>query len=293
MGDDGDAVEAEQGHAAVLVGIGLFVDGFEGGLGQERADLGAGGTHELPLHHGEDGVGQGLGGFEQDIAGEAVCDDDVWGLVPEVVAFNIADEIEASGFAQELAGFFDQSIAFFLLGAVRHEADSGIGAIEHVACVSRAHDGVLQEVEGLAVGVGTGVDEHPVSGEGGHHGGDSGALDVREGAQFDEGSGDGRAGVACTDDGVSATFFDEVHSAGDGAVFLFAHGIQAGITHVHDLGSVDDLEFGTGHALGGEFGADAIFLTDEVDFFNRTQLTERELDPSDGVGRGVVATHDV
>lgn len=293
VGDDGDAVEAEEGHAAGFVGIGLFVDGFEGGFGEDATDFGTGGAHDFAFDHLEDGVGEGFGGFEEDIAGEAVGDDDVGGFVPEVMAFDIADEVEAGGFAQEFAGFLDEGVAFVLFGAVGHEANGGVGAAEDVAGVGGAHDGVLEEVEGLAIGIGAGVDEDPVAGERGHHGGDGGALDVGEGAEFDEGGGDGGAGVAGADDGVGSVFFDEVDGAGDGAVFFAADGVEAGVGHVDDLAGVDDFEFGAGDALGFEFGLDAVFLADEVDFFDVSQLSERELDPSDGVGWGVIATHDV
>ena len=169
-----------------------------------------------------------------------------------------------------------------------------MGDAEHVPGEGVAHDGVLHEVGGFAVRIGTGVDEHPVFRERGHDAGDGGALNVGDGAQFDERGGDGGAGVTSADDGVSTSIFDQIDGAGDGAVFFLPHGIEAAVAHIDDLRCGDDFELGAHfEALGGHFALHDLRDADEENLLDLRQGLEGELDAANRVLRGVIAAHDI
>ena len=242
MGDDADAVDAEEGAAAVVFVVHFVEGGLHGWLeeaGEDFAWEGSGEGFFEEVHHG---AGDAFGAFEEDVADEAVADGDVDVGVGEVAAFDVAAEVEAGGVAEhveDLAGYFG-AFAFFL--AVAHETDDWVFDAEEVLHVDAAHDGLLEEVDGAAVDAGTGVDEEAGAVEVREGSADGGAFDAAEGAEFDGGGGDGCAGVASADDGLGAALFDEIGGDGDGAVLFLADGFDGAVVHVDDLGGVDDFD---------------------------------------------------
>ena len=100
-------------------------------------------------HH----LGDSLGGFEHDVADEAVADDDVGGAVVDIGTFDVAVKIEMAG-AQKLARASDILIALELFGANIEQAHTGVflaldGRGQHCT-----HDGELKQMLGSALRIG-------------------------------------------------------------------------------------------------------------------------------------------
>src|SRR5213075_1158779 len=127
--------------------------------------------------------------LEHDVADESVRHDHFHAIGEKVVAFDIADEIQV-GEPAKPGGFAGQLRAFAFLGAVAEDADAGRLAPEQFARVDRAHDGELDQLRGLALVVGAGVDEDELAAAGGDDDGDGGPVDGIETVEFEGGGGD-------------------------------------------------------------------------------------------------------
>ena len=84
--------------------------------------------------------------------------DDIHAAGEEVVALDVADEVEAE-LGAEAGGLAGQLGALGFLGPVAEDADAGIGAAQDGLGVDLAHEGELHEVQGLALGVRAGVEQ--------------------------------------------------------------------------------------------------------------------------------------
>src|SRR5690606_28373538 len=172
--------------------------------------------------------------LEHDIADEAVADDHVDRALEDVVAFDIAAEVQRAA-AQQLGRLFDDLVALDDFFADVQQTDGGIVAVVDRLGQGRAHDGELQQVFGGAVDIGAQVE----------HGGGPAGL-VRDGR------GDGRtvdavqrfehiarnghpgAGIAGRDTSVGAAVLDRLGSQPPGGVFLAAQGDLDRVVHGHD-----------------------------------------------------------
>ena len=97
-------------------------------------------------------------GFQNDVADKAVAHDHVHVVLEQIVALDVADEIQVQLFA-ELEGFERQFVALGILGADAQNADARIFAAQHFARIDAAHHGELREVERLALDVRAGVEQ--------------------------------------------------------------------------------------------------------------------------------------
>ena len=131
VGDDDGSGHAQERRAAVDLRIHVLLKGLE------RGDQGDGGelipdarlddTLEPAAHR----VGRALGGLEDDIADEAIADDDVGLTLKDIVPFDIALEADARGVgAQEGEGVLGELVALAIFGADAHQADGGLFAAE-------------------------------------------------------------------------------------------------------------------------------------------------------------------
>ena len=146
-------------RAAEALGIHAAFDGAEGVLGQQGAELAAGIGGQLAFEQREHGQGQALAGLQDDVADEPVANDHIHAVPEQVMAFDVADEIQVQLLA-ELEGFQGQFIAFGVLGADAEDADAGILVAENLPGVDAAHDGVMRQVQGFALDVGAGIEQH-------------------------------------------------------------------------------------------------------------------------------------
>ena len=97
MGDHGEPAQAEQVGAAVGVGVEAATHPAGGGADQQAADLSAAAGRDLFSQRFEDDCDRALEQLQDDVAGEAVADDDVGGTEQQVAALGVAAEVEALG----------------------------------------------------------------------------------------------------------------------------------------------------------------------------------------------------
>src|SRR6185312_6074276 len=115
-------------------------------FGKLCAELSYGRCGQFFFENAADGVAETFGCFENDVAGEAVGDDDVHGVIEEIESFDVADEIQIQQ-AAEFYGAAGEVGAFGFLGAIAEDADAGAGYAEEFLGVDVAHDGKLREME--------------------------------------------------------------------------------------------------------------------------------------------------
>ena len=158
VADDADAVDAEELGAAVFGIVDLLVDLLQVPLHEEVAELGEDVLGDLVAGHGQDALDDALGDLEGDVPGEAVADDDVGDAGEQVLALDVADEAQGR-LLEPVEGLLDEVVALALLLADAHQSDPGVLQADDRLHEDLAHDGELDEVVGLAVGVGPDVEE--------------------------------------------------------------------------------------------------------------------------------------
>jgi hypothetical protein len=108
------AAQAEQGGAVVAAVIDPVLQAIEHRQGGERRQFGQRVAGEFLLDEAGEHRRKSLGRLQRDIADEAVADDDVAAALEDVVAFDIAVEVDQPGRsrrAQQLAGLLDRIAA--------------------------------------------------------------------------------------------------------------------------------------------------------------------------------------
>ena len=221
----------------------------------------------------EHGLGSGFAGLEDDIAGETVAENDFDRILEEVVALDVAAEVESAR-PEEFENFFGELAALGIFAADRHQPDGRVFVTKNVARKDGAHNGVLQHVVGACVGVGSGVDENAKVRFGRQKGGNTRAVDALEIAQLDRRGGDGGPGMAGTDHGIRLPVFDQVDRTGNGGVLFAAEAIDRAFAHLDDLSGVDNLDARIPATMLVEFGADLSFIPDQEESFQMRKLAE-------------------
>ena len=262
LGDDDGAVEAEEGGAAVVLPVGELADGGEAGLQHLDADapLDALGG---PLDQDLAGGGDALEGAQDDVAGEAVGDDDVGVAGGDVVGAQAADVLEVgAGLLEAAVGVADPRGGAAGGGAVGEQGDAraidardlgGVGGAhgrEGDEVVAGALDGGA-DVEQEAEGVGGGA----VRAQGRVDGRERGAADGGDPLQGLQGGGDDGTGAAGGDEDRGGVAGEQFHADGDARARGFQEGgaelelgvdAVAGVDDPQVLGVVGDLLQGEG-----------------------------------------------
>ena len=196
VGDDADAVDAEQHGAAVRVRI-------EGGVERQQRRhervgvLAVGRVGEGGQQCADQGLHPALERLQRDVAGEPVGDGHVEGVGHQVAPLDVADEADPRRLLQQGERLLAQRVALAGLLTDRQQADAGLVDVEALARVHRPHLGELHEPLGLDLGVGAGVDQHGRRRAGhGDRGGDGRALDALDPAHPQQRRGHRGAGVA-------------------------------------------------------------------------------------------------
>src|SRR5262249_30562274 len=139
--------------------------------------------------------------LEDDVADEALGDDDFAHALVDVAPLDVADELVLEGAVlEEVLRFLGELVALVLLGADVEQADLGLVALEDVLGEDGAHDAVLIKMFRFGVNVGADVEKDGEALLGGHEGGDAGPPDSLEKEPRHEAAGDHGAGVAGADD---------------------------------------------------------------------------------------------
>src|SRR3972149_4400261 len=142
-------------------------------------------------------LAQPLDKLDEDVAREAVADDDVGFARDKVVTLDVADEVEVA-VLEQLVGLLGNTVALALFRAVAEYGNGGLGYAEGGLGVDRAHDRELEEVLGGAVRIRPEVNDEAVGGDG-KAGATSGALDALQAAQHDRARHETSAAVASSD----------------------------------------------------------------------------------------------
>ena len=96
-------------------------------FGEQRAELPLGVVRQLALEHRKHRHGQAFAGLQNDVADEAVAHDHVHVVLEQIMAFDVADEIQIQLLA-ELEGFEGEFVAFGFFRADAQNADARVFA---------------------------------------------------------------------------------------------------------------------------------------------------------------------
>ncbi len=172
--------------------------------------------------------------LDRDVAQDRVADDHVGHVVNEVLALDVAREIEV-GPVEELGRLLDPGVALALLLADREERHPRVRDAQHPLGEEGAHVGVLVEVLGGRIGIGADVEEHERPGFGDHLDGQGRSIDAAQAAQPQDRGGHAGAGMAGRDDGFRLAALDEIHGHEDRRILLLAERASGMLIHADDL----------------------------------------------------------
>ena len=284
---DGDyALDAEQDSSAVLVAAeGVF------GPAEDRLEgsgcCGEGGICLCGAHDGaHEELGHALEALENRVAREAVGHDDVEGTCKQVVALGIAGELR-HGLLQTGMALLGKHGALRLLGAIVEQRHARLVDIQDNARIGKAHLRKLNEVLGLAVGVGTQIEEDRGPGAG-QHGSKRGTVNTLDAADAQHRrSHDGTCGAG-GEEAVGHTLAHELAPDNDAGVGLGTHCLHGMLFHGNDL------RCGTGLAalMGLSEGDDLVTGAGENNFKVLIGL-KGERDALEHTAHGTVATSGV
>ena len=156
----------------------------------------------------------------------------------DIAGFAVAHEIVAGLLLHQFIGFLGELIALFRLCADVDQAHAGIGNIHHALHIDGAHQAELQQILGLAIHIGAGIDEHEIALQARQHGRKGGAFDARDAADFEHAARQQRAGAARGNHGARAAFAHGVHGDHQGGILLGAHRHHGRFVHADHLGGV-------------------------------------------------------
>ena len=115
--------------------------------------------------------------------------------------------------------------------------------MQHIARVDVSHDGELDEVVGVAIDVGTDVEQDGRNAlRGGQDGGEAWAMDSGEHSQDHLGGGHGGAGVSRGEEAGGRAIAHHAQAYAHGGVSLGADRLGCLVFHADPLGGVDDLD---------------------------------------------------
>ena len=232
--------QAQQRGAVVAAVIQALLQRRQHRVGADRAQLGQQIAAELLTHELHDHLRQPFAGLEGDVADEAIAHHDVGRALEDVVALDVADEVEVargSGRAQQLAGALDLVAALDRLFADVEQAHRrALFALQH-RHQRRPHDGELQQVLCRAVDVGTQVEHGGGAALGiGHLRGDGGALDAVQRLEQVARNRHQRTRVARGDRRLRRAVLHLLDGHAHGRVLLAAQGDLNRVVHGDDFG---------------------------------------------------------
>src|SRR5690606_37611975 len=143
----------------------------------------------------EEQVGDALNCLYDNVAGKAVHDDDIGMTATEILALDVADEVEAA-VAKGLVHLDNELVALRGLFADGEERDPRLADIEHALHIRGSHMRELDEMDWAAVRIRTDVEEHrDAVGPGREDGRKCGAPDTADAAQREQRRSHGCTGV--------------------------------------------------------------------------------------------------
>lgn len=287
------AIEAEE-HAAIgRARVHLGAQHLEGAACDGRAQHRDPRALERRLQIIGDEARGPFGGFERDVAREAVGHHDIDRAGADVVALDEALELNRQvRVAQHLGGELDVLVALHLFGANVQQGHQRRLHAEHDAGEGRAHDGEIDEMTRLGADIGADIENDGLAAHGGPQRGDSRALDAVERTELELGHGHERAGVAGRDGGGGLAILHGLDRPPHGRLAATAQRLAGLVVHAHHIGgraNFDDLD-------KPRLAGDQLFklVLTSVQQKTRARMTDaRNGDAVDHGTGGVVATHGV
>src|SRR5438034_1228055 len=119
---------------------------------------------ERLLHHAHEHPARGLVELEDDVADEAIAHNDVDPSLlalarQNVAAFDAPDVRDPRRLLEELVCFLDYRVALLVLLTDVEQAHARLRPVQHVAHIDRAELGEADELAGVAVHIGSAVDD--------------------------------------------------------------------------------------------------------------------------------------
>ena len=181
-------------------------------------------------------------GLQGHVADEAVAHDDVRRALEDVVAFDVAVEVQLAA-AQQFGGLLDDVVALDHFLADVQQADRGPLLLLDRLDERGAEDGELEQVIGTAVDVGAEVEHRrepaPLVRD---HAGDGRPVDAVERLQDETRDRHQGAGVARADADIRAALLHEVDRHAHRRIALGAQRDGDRVVHLDDLVGVNDLD---------------------------------------------------
>ena len=220
MGLDDGLLNAEDRRAADGVRVELRLEFLETALQDEGRDFGHGGLHHDLFDVREERESHAFVGLEEDIAGEAVADDDVGHTGRDVSGFGIADEVDMFILLEQRVRVLLQFRTLVRLDADVEKPDLRVVHAHDFVHVDRAHEG--ERVEGFRrdFDVRAAVDEHEVALVTGHDGGDGGAAHAFDALHDEDGADDQGSGGAGRHQCIASALRESAAGHAEGTVLV-------------------------------------------------------------------------
>src|ERR1700724_487601 len=204
-------IDAQQARPAKLAPIGAPADGPQLGADQQPAEGRDGVALDRVSHALEDELGGTLGGLDEDVAAEAVRDHDIGLAFEDVLAFDVADEIDSFEAAEEWFTRLHQLVALAGLLAVAEQRHPWCVETQQLLGVDAAHQRVLDETLRLGVAVGPDVQQKAVlPGRRRNDRADCRAIDAGNPVKSEERGSHHGAAVPCADEAADPSVFDHL-----------------------------------------------------------------------------------
>ena len=214
----------------------------------------------------DDEHGHAFAKFQDDIADEAVTDDDIDRAFRYISPFYVTIERDSFQIFQHRIRLLAEFVALRRFLADVQQADRRLFDAQDVFCIMVSHDGPFDEVLRLAVGIGPGVEEHRNALLRRDRCRDTGPFDAFDTSQPEEGCRHSGASAASGDDSIAEAVFDQPRRYDDGCVFLAADGLSRMFAHFDDFAGVYDGQavafFG---AIFAQYAAYFLFVTYQDD----------------------------
>ena len=145
MGDDDRAADAQQRRSADLLVVEHGPDAAHAGAHEQVRQAAAEGPLELAAPQVEDEGGQALEELDHDVAEDRVADHDVGQMVGQVLALDVAGEVEVRQ-VEQLGRALDPGVALALLLADGQQRHARTRHAQDALGEDRAHLRVLDQV---------------------------------------------------------------------------------------------------------------------------------------------------
>ena len=257
-----DAAQTDEAGAVVAAVIDAILEALDRRHREQRAGPGDEVAVKFFAEELADHFRETLRCLQRDVADEAVADDDVDRPTVDVVAFDVAVEVEIAGLEQ-LARFLDDIAALDVFLADVKQADGGTRLLLGRFDQRAAHHRELIQMLGGAIDIGAEVEHRGVAADRRQPRRDRRALDAGQRLQYEVPGRHQRAGVAGAHAGGRSTFLHQVDGDPHRRIFLAAKRQRRLFVHFDDLRRRADRDAQRLRAGAGQMRLDGVTEADQ------------------------------